>query len=294
MHSRIVVATAAFTLFVSLTQTAEAQGLGAPPQRSDYARRLVGEAVPAPGDDEPADPRTQAPSGWEPRVTLPEPTGDGRPVSADRGRAVGLRGQILGERGGSATTLPAGSSSPTAPAGGSVAEQAPPLPGRRPQARPQRQSEFQKLWEAYPRGSADEVKARIGGGVDMDWVRNTCAIRVSHALNQVGERIRKGHRHRDGSRLKTTYGDDGSRYIYQVSEMRKYLEQKHGKPTVVHHNPGDGGAVPPQFLGKQGIILFDVKVWDDATGHVDVWDGEDAGSKAYFDVARSVYLWELD
>ena len=240
-------------------------GLGGPPRISDYARELV-----RPGPSEAQQPQPQ-PGGWTPTVR-PSSVPAGQPRAPQtqpttQGRAVGLRGILNEEQGGPGADLtPRGVGKP---------------------------GTFDKLWDAYPHGSADEVKAKIGGGVGMDWVTNTCAIRVSHALNAMGDAIQKTHRHADGAPLKTTYGADGSRYVYQVSEMRKYLTEKYGEPTVVHHNPGDGGAVPASFNGKQGVILFDVRVWSDATGHVDLWDGQAAAHQAYFDKARSVYLWEI-
>ena len=44
--------------------------------------------------------------------------------------------------------------------------------------------DFDKMWAAYPTGSSDEVKRKIGGGVNGAWVTNTCVIRVSHCFDE--------------------------------------------------------------------------------------------------------------
>ncbi len=52
--------------------------------------------------------------------------------------------------------------------------------------------DFKKLWDAYPTGAAPDVKTQIGGRVDADWVANTCAIRLSRALNYAGAPVPLG------------------------------------------------------------------------------------------------------
>ncbi len=153
--------------------------------------------------------------------------------------------------------------------------------------------EFEKLWNAYPTGEADEVKKLIGGGVAGDWVTNTCAIRMSRSFNYADQVIPKSHKFDDGSKMNTTFGSDKKRYAYRVREFRKYLDALYGKPDLVHDNPGDGGPVPEDFKKHKGIIVFEVKIWTDATGHIDLWDGKDCAGHAYFDKARQVALWSL-
>ncbi len=151
--------------------------------------------------------------------------------------------------------------------------------------------DFEKLWNAYPQGSADEIKKLIGGGVAGDWVTNTCAIRMSRAFNYADNPIPKGHKLPDGSKLNTTFGGDKKRYAFRVAEFRKYLEELYGEPELKHDNSGDGGPIPDEFKKRKGIIVFEVKVWSDATGHIDLWDGESCAGDAYFNKARQVALW---
>lgn len=146
--------------------------------------------------------------------------------------------------------------------------------------------DFRTLWLGYPRGSSTEVKAKIGGRVNYDWITNTCTIRTSHAFNYAGAKIPQGH---DG--LGTTDGADGLRYAYRVAEFRRYLEGRYGPPS--HVVKGAAGTISAaQFADRQGLICFEVEAWSDATGHLDMWNGTRAISGAYFDKAHEVAIWE--
>jgi len=131
---------------------------------------------------------------------------------------------------------------------------------------------FNSLWTNYPNGQADEVKALIGGNINMAWVTNTCVIRICYALNRCGIRVTEG----DG--LHTARGGDGYRYGFRVSEFKVWMENRFGPPEKFGS-------------GQQGIIMFDVNVWSDATGHFDLWDGSACRHQGYFDVAASTHIW---
>jgi len=64
---------------------------------------------------------------------------------------------------------------------------------------------FDTLWSHYPNGSAEDVKALIGGNINMTWVTNTCVIRICYALNRSGVPIH------DGGGMHTAGGGDGYR-----------------------------------------------------------------------------------
>jgi hypothetical protein len=147
---------------------------------------------------------------------------------------------------------------------------------------------FQRMWAEYPLGTSDEVKKRIGGAVDADWVTNTCVVRVSRSFNYAGFPIPiKQHG------LSTLKGGDGKRYGFRVAELKIYLRAAHGAPAVTHSYPGEGGPPPDAIAGKQGVICFDVSGWSDATGHFDLWDGERCVNHGYFDRASKVHLWTV-
>lgn len=151
---------------------------------------------------------------------------------------------------------------------------------------------FKKVWKSYPRGSrgdaltADEVKDKIGGNVDADWITNTCVVRVSYALNYAGFAIPEGK-----AGLATVSGEDGKRYAFRLREMEKYLRRAVGAPKIVSTNRAE---FKSKLKGKKGIIMFQVDSWDDATGHLDLWDGSKVAHAEYFAEASKVMLWTLE
>lgn len=145
--------------------------------------------------------------------------------------------------------------------------------------------DFRLLWLAYPRGTSTDVKARIGGNVDKDWITNTCAIRTSHAFNYAGAKIPTG------AGMSTVSGGDGLRYAFRVAELNRYLTKKYGAATrIVAREAGSISAA--DFADIQGIICFEVDSWSDATGHFDVWNGERCAGHDYFTLAHRVSVWE--
>jgi len=135
------------------------------------------------------------------------------------------------------------------------------------------------MWAVYPTGTSASVKSKIGGGAGMGWVTNTCVIRISYCFNKCGEPIPNGQ-----PGLSTTYGADGKRYAFRVTEFKTYLENRY-KPADVSGGGRDA------VSGQQGIIMFDVEGWSDATGHFDLWNGSECRGAEYFDKASAVYLW---
>ncbi len=65
-------------------------------------------------------------------------------------------------------------------------------------------------------------------------------------------------------------GGDGLLYGYRVAELKKYMHNVFGSPTII-----EKGTKIRQvdFYNKKGIIAFDVSGWSDATGHFSLWDG---------------------
>mgnify|MGYP000194525112 CR=1 FL=1 len=142
---------------------------------------------------------------------------------------------------------------------------------------------FIKMKMEYPTGSAEDVFSAIGGKVKANNFTNSCAVRISKALNYSGHPI---------SYIPpnlTVSGDDGLWYIYRVTEMIKYLTNKFGPPDIIIKNKPYQSAL----RGKKGIIVFEVDAWDDASGHATLWDGNFCSDKCYFDLSKKVMLWSL-
>jgi len=135
---------------------------------------------------------------------------------------------------------------------------------------------FQKLWAEFPDHvkypSLKDLYTALGGAAARNINvpgfgpnGNTCASRMSVAFNKAGAPINAALARAAGTRTLGTA--DGSRIIYAVAELRKYLLKTLGKPAIDNTRPyGDA------FRGRQGVIAFTVN-WDDATGHIALWNG---------------------
>lgn len=88
---------------------------------------------------------------------------------------------------------------------------------------------------------------------------------MSVALNKGGAPINRSVA--DAAHAPNIGAADGSRIIYQVAGLRKYLLKTLGKPTLDKTSPSDYS-----FKGKRGIIAFSVN-WTGATGHIALWNG---------------------
>lgn len=139
---------------------------------------------------------------------------------------------------------------------------------------------FNQWWSNYPAGEAEEVKKQIGGKVNAGWIDNTCAIRISRVLNYSGFEI-------PYTQGETISGADGKWYFYRIRNLRPYLESKLGAPNYTFSPPYD----MTEISKLKGFIHFDVKVWRDATGHFDLWNGNTCAHACYFDKASSISIW---
>jgi len=151
---------------------------------------------------------------------------------------------------------------------------------------------YNVLYANYPKqDDAAEVKKLIGGHVDADWIGNTCAIRLSRAMNYSGYPIPP---HLPG--LATVSGADNRWYAYRMQELKRFLPHFFGQPTSSATKGRDGAVDRTAFSGKRGIIAFDIH-FADADGHLDLWDGktfihERIAGRDYFAAAIKVVLWE--
>ena len=145
-----------------------------------------------------------------------------------------------------------------------------------------------ELWQSYPTGTVQDVKTKIGGRVDYGWIKNTCTIRVSRSLNYAGQPV-PPPKNKYG--LNVVSGADGKWYAYRVKEFVKYLHERYGPPSLSKTKGTSALDLKAAVTGRIGIIVFDVSVWNDATGHVTLWN-DGCADKCYFDEADAVHLWE--
>lgn len=148
------------------------------------------------------------------------------------------------------------------------------------------------MWNAYPNPGegADAAKQTIGGGANVSWIINTCVIRISRSLNYGGYPIPNSA----SDEIITVRGADRMHYAVRVREFARWIRRRLGPPELEHgYPPPGGGDVPPAFVGRQGLIIFEVEGWTDATGHIDLWNGSTCRHHGYFERASKVSLWEI-
>jgi Type VI secretion system (T6SS), amidase effector protein 4 len=112
---------------------------------------------------------------------------------------------------------------------------------------------------------------------------NTCAARMSYALNRSGLRLPTAP---NGGSLK---GDDGYNYWLRVAQLREKLKQHFGAADkqLIHQKVGkiltqsDMNSRVQSSRGfiaglgsMKGIVVFEVSGWSDASGHFTLWDGQ--------------------
>jgi hypothetical protein len=95
---------------------------------------------------------------------------------------------------------------------------------------------------------------------------NTCAVRMSRALNYGGQPV--SSKLIASLQLNTLTGADKMLYLYRVRELKTYLEHALGVTSTSIQKGFDNA-----FANKRGIVGFTVTHWDDASGHFALWDG---------------------
>ena len=131
--------------------------------------------------------------------------------------------------------------------------------------------------------SVKEVGEKIGGkvklNIDNGTFQNACAIRMSYAFNYSGKEIKKT----DGA---VSSGGDKKWYMYRVNDFIKFLDAN-------YTNKKETDDIE-DFKGKKGVIVFKDCGWTDATGHVDLYDGDSVEGNDYSNRAKKMYLYIID
>ncbi len=153
---------------------------------------------------------------------------------------------------------------------------------------------FDALWNSFPNDkNAENVKRLVGGRAGASPTASLSAIRMSRSLNYAGYPIPQTYRLKQRA-LSTLSGADKLWYAYKDDELKEYIQELFGPPSIVVSSKAQTtGASREPFLGKKGIIAFDMTSGSDATGHLDLWDGNAPRHAESFDKALKVSLWEL-
>ena len=145
---------------------------------------------------------------------------------------------------------------------------------------------YEQLKRNYPTDHNPAVVMHmIGGGIaNLSPDTNTCVMRMSRAFNYAGKpfELPKAVAH---PRLRTIPGADRKNYAYKVQEFIAFLKHNYGPPSVSKRYAASEKESAKPFLGKTGIIAWQIQGWGDATGHFTLWDGKTGlyeGNHDYF------------
>lgn len=146
------------------------------------------------------------------------------------------------------------------------------------------------------RRTAKEIGDYLGGKVkvnfDAEYFTNACAIRLSYVLNYTGNPIKSGNDRSSGSPM---FGIKKPWYFFRVKPMRRHLVEIFGNAEV---DARDDFAM--KLADRKGIICFEGTGFNDATGHLTLWNGATCCDKCYFGpldhpsfVPTRIRLWSL-
>lgn len=146
----------------------------------------------------------------------------------------------------------------------------------------------------YVHYTSAQVLQAIGGKVQINAFANTCAVRMSRALNY--NSIPLPGPSSSGS-MSVVSGADKKWYAFRVRDLSPWMSRKLTKPNF-EISKKQGDPFDKTTISKlRGIIGFDIH-FDDATGHLDLWDGtfftsEKAGhlSTDYWQAATRIWIW---
>lgn len=147
-------------------------------------------------------------------------------------------------------------------------------------------AELLKNYITYDKGTMEFggiVGGKIKQNIDSKFFENTCALRVSHALNMSGHSIPliKGQ---------TSSSKSRKWYIFRVSILDAYMNNTFGPADIIDTRKSS-------FSGHQGVIMFKISRWSNATGHFTLWDGKNRiggnyQTDFYFNNSSKVKLWK--
>jgi hypothetical protein len=136
---------------------------------------------------------------------------------------------------------------------------------------PLKRPSFNAAWGAFTEInlSVKAVGQKLGGKVQQNIdnpgqgaFTNACPIRMSYVLNRTGFPVRRN------AHYAMVSGADHMWYIFHVEDMMKYLEERFGKPDKHVKSPS-----PTDFKGMKGLLVIKGHGWDDAKGHITIWNG---------------------
>lgn len=165
-------------------------------------------------------------------------------------------------------------------------------------------SKFYEIINNYPKYreiSSANILNELFSGIE-NWVlteKNTCAIRVSTALNESNLSIKRGvvnERHYIRGRGRKNKNEKYD-YILRVTGMIEYLNKKYGRPVeefVIDMKDYEKYRLFRYRIEKMsGIVALESRKGSNFTGHVDIWHKGKFLGNDYFgaDWIKKIYFW---
>ena len=146
-------------------------------------------------------------------------------------------------------------------------------------------SDLSKNFNSIKPLSTKELGDKIGGkvkvNIDSGIFKNTCAIRMSYAFNYAG------YEFKFNEYGETSSGSDGKWYIFRVNNFKQFLDDKYKKKKNEYRDKS-------KLEGKKGVIVFQDCTFQDASGHVDLYNGNEVEGKGYFDECNIYTLYTIN
>jgi hypothetical protein len=139
--------------------------------------------------------------------------------------------------------------------------------------------DFAILEEKHP--SYRSIRSLVSG--IPSYVNETCCVQISYAFNRAGAVI-ENYAYTNPlyqRKVRAFRGGDGMAYIFEVSDMRYYLDNRYGP---AENFGGSKQQIIDNIGGRHGIFAFGYR-------HIDLWLGDDIHRPYDY---RMDYLWTND
>lgn len=182
-------------------------------------------------------------------------------------------------------------------------------PVQRKEKLPEGEEGFAKMWDAHPHNYlADE--SQNTSSADLldeeglpDWIGNTCAVRLSVMLNNLGHTITPEKTKAAGMSRAPTYSKKTKQYyILAASEMWNYISKNFRKADQTFPASGiykDAESfqaaydkeIRPIIAERKGVVGFETIFGYSGTGHVDIFSGETLSDAPNWYPCKRLHLW---
>lgn len=180
---------------------------------------------------------------------------------------------------------------------------------QRKEVLPTGKDQFSQMWDAHPHNyQADESQNQSSADLLEeqglpDWIGNTCAVRLSTMLNNMGYTITPEKTKAAGMSRPPTYSKKTKQYyILAASEMWNYISKNFRKadqtfpPAGIYKDAESFQAaydkeIRPIIAERKGVVAFETIFGYSGTGHVDIFSGEALSDAPNWYPCKRLHLW---